>query len=415
VTSSSSTYYVQSITVGGTPTGGSGYASAPAVSITGGDVSTPATATATVATRSTGTYTISSITLGNAGSGYTANPIVKITDAGGLCKTGSEGSPPCAAATTTISGGTKFGQVYLLTSYAQTSTGARSMLQMEVATPVLGFNPGGALTLDGPNPTIDAMPNSNNFIIAGNDSNSCNETADSPHPAIDGYDDPNASPPTNSVATIIGSLPRPDHYTGAGPTPSVENGYAALGETMTNPDNLYSILQSIKAVALAKGTSYSSSPGSIALGTCPTGNIHDASCQTVVDYVDGDVSLGPSTGYGILAVTGHLSWSGNFSWKGLMFVVGDGNVSFAGGGNGEIDGTVFVAKIWDPGCSGSAVSGHGNLCSTVQSPTFHWNGGGGNGIRFDHCWAADLMNGIPLGSFTSGKLGKMVSFRILPY
>jgi len=398
-------------------TGGSGYTSNPTVTFSGGSPTTPATATATITIQNTGTYKIGAINFNsstNGGSGYTTNPIVKITDPSGLCKTGNEGTPPCATATATISGGTKFGQVYLLTSYAQTKTGARSMLQMEVAMPVLGFNPGGALTLDGPNPTIDAMPNSMNFFIKGNDANSCVETADAPHPAIDGYDDPNAPTPTSSVATIIGSLPRPDHYTGSGPTPSVANGYAALGETMTDPNNLNSILASIKTAAAAQGHSYTGPATSVALGNCPT-NTSDPACQTVIDYVDGDLDLGPSTGYGILAVTGSLSWHGNFSWKGLIFAVGDGNVSFAGGGNGEIDGTVFVSKIWDSTCTGSAVAGHGNLCTSVQSPTFHWNGGGGNGIRFDHCWATNLMNQVPLGNFSSGKLGKMVSFRILPY
>ena len=117
----------------------------------------------------------------------------------------------------------------------------------------------------------------------------------------------------------------------------------------------------------------------------------------------------------VVAVTGQLSWSGNFGWKGLIFVVGDGKLSFAGGGNGEIDGTVFVSKIWDSTCTGSPIPGHGNLCTSVEGPSFHWNGGGGNGIRFDHCWATDLMNQIPMGPFSSGKLGKMVSFRILPY
>jgi hypothetical protein len=411
VTSNTQTWAVTSVDVGptGANSGGSGYTSAPTVSFSGGNQTTPATATATISTRTTGTYTVTGFTGLVGGSGYTANPTVTIVPAAG--DTTGHG----ATATAQISGGTKFGQVYLLTSYAQTKTGARSMLQMEVATPVLGFNPGGALTLDGPNPTIDAMPNSMNFFVAGGDANSCGETADKPRPAIDGYDDPNADPATHSVQTIIDSLPRPDHYTGSGPSPSVQNGYASLGETMKNPADLYSMLGSIKTTADAQGHSYTGPASSVALGSCPTGNIRDASCQTVVDYVEGDLTLGPSTGYGILAVTGSLRWSGDFSWKGLIFVVGDGSVSFAGGGNGEIDGSIFVSKIWDASCSGTTIPGHSNLCTSVQGPTFHWNGGGGNGIRYDHCWATDLINSVPMGPFTSGKLGKMVSFRILPF
>src|SRR6185503_9437157 len=117
--------------------------------------------------------------------------------------------------------GPNYGMVYLLTSLAQTASGARSMAQMEVSSPVLGYATGGALTLDGPSPIIGTFPNSNGYWIKGQDANSCGETAMATVPAIDGYDDPNADPPTHSVQTIISSLPRPDHYIGAGGTPSV--------------------------------------------------------------------------------------------------------------------------------------------------------------------------------------------------
>src|SRR5207244_2278104 len=124
----------------------------------------------------------------------------------------------------------------------------RSMLQMEVASPVLGFATGGALTLDGPNPTIGAMPHSSNLTVDGHDQNTCGQTADPLHPAIDGYDDPNANPPTNSVQTIVDSIPNPTNYIGSGGTPSVQNGYAALGETMTTPIGLQSMIGAIYAV-----------------------------------------------------------------------------------------------------------------------------------------------------------------------
>src|SRR5262249_43160597 len=161
-------------------------------------------------------YYVHHIDVNPQGTGYTSDPTVTIT--GGAVTTP-------ATAWAQISGGVKFGQVWLLTSYAQTKSGARAMLQMEVASPVLGIGWGGALTLDGPNPVIDAMPNSSNFTVMGQDAHSCSDPADPDHPAIDGYDDPNASPPTNSVSTIVNSLPRPLNYTGSGGTPSVQNGY----------------------------------------------------------------------------------------------------------------------------------------------------------------------------------------------
>jgi len=281
------------------------------------------------------------------------------------------------------------------------------MLQMEIATPVLGFGVGGALTLDGPNPAIDAMPNSDPFHISGVDGNICNQTADSDHPAIDGFDDPDANPPTNSVETIKNSLPRPDHYIGSGGTPSVQNGYASLGETMTTPTGLNALMAAIYNTPGANH--YSNNPGSIALGTCPTLKTTDASCHPIIDYVDGDLTLsGNSTGYGILVVTGALTMSGNFTWYGLVFVVGDGVMDFSGGGSGKIVGMMLDAKIWDNHTSK-------NLLSSMGSPTFHWNGGGGNGIYFDHCWSTNLMSAVPFTPPPTTKPLKVLSFRILPY
>src|SRR5438132_1871703 len=342
-TTTTTTYPVQSVTV---TAGGTGYSTPPTVSFSGGGGS-GAAATATLSTMPSGTYYVDHIDINNAGSGYTANPTVTITGGGGSG----------ATATSQISGGTKFGKVWLVTSLAQTATGARSMLQMEVASPVLGFALGGALTLDGPNPSVDAMPNSDSFRIKGNDANSCGGVQEADHPAIDGFDDPNANPPTNSVETVKDSLPRPDHYTGSGGTPSVQNGFASLGETMTTPDGLSSVIGAIY-----------NAPGAQHYDASNVGSFNPSSTtKSSITYVDGDLNLGGNnTGNGILVVTGTLTMSGNFSWNGLIFVIGDGNVQFSGGGNGQITGSIIVAKIWD---------GSHNLLNAIGSPTFHWNGG----------------------------------------
>ena len=175
------------------------------------------------------------------GSGYTANPQVMLT--------GGTGSG--ATASSQISGGTKFGQVYVLTSLAQTSTGARSMLQMEVASPILGYSPGGALTLDGPAPIINQLPNSGQFTVDGRDQNICGETQDPAHPAVDGYDNPSSPTNPSAVTTILNAIPsgRTADYIGSGTAPSIQNGYAALGPTMNTPDGLYQLINNITTSA----------------------------------------------------------------------------------------------------------------------------------------------------------------------
>jgi hypothetical protein len=54
---------------------------------------------------------------------------------------------------------------------------------------------------------------------------------------------------------------------------------------------------------------------------------------------------------------------GNGSFYGLILVVGQGTMDFSGGGNGEIQGGIFVAKTRD-------VSG--NLLSSLGSPRIDW-------------------------------------------
>jgi hypothetical protein len=148
-----------------------------------------------------------------------------------------------------------------------------------------------------------------------------------------------------------------------------------------------------------EGHLYSSDPSSIALGTAS---------NTVVSYVDGDLTLnGGPVGYGILVVTGTLIMGGDFHWYGPIFVVGDGIADFNGGGNAEIRGLVWVAKIWDNYTNK-------NMLDSVGAPSFTWDGGGGNGIYYDHCWAENLVRAVPFIPPPSTAPLKILSIRTIP-
>ena len=128
-----------------------------------------------------------------------------------------------------------------------------------------------------------------------------------------------------------------------------------------------------------------------------------------INYIEGDVTLnGNSTGYGVLVVTGTLTMSGDFSWYGTVLVVGDGRFDGSGGGTGEIHGMVLVAKIWDNYTDKHLLAANG-------SPYMHWNGGGNNGIYYDHCWATNQMARIPYLAPVSTAPLKVLSVRTLPY
>jgi hypothetical protein len=368
-------------------TGGSGYTTAPTVTFTGGG-GAGAAATTTLGT----TFTITGFNITNPGKGYLDDPIVTLsapTLPGGIQ----------ATAKATIGRGPNYGKVYSLTSLAVTKNGSRTMMQMEATTPVSGWASLGALTIDGPADPSSLFPNSQPFEIHGADNNSCSETPEPVHPAIAAYDDPNSPTDVSSVDTIIDVLPRPDHYTGAGGIPSVVNIFGGLGETLGTPTGLKSYIDAIHGQAT---NTYGNDPnfGSLNLGSA---------ASPAINYVNGDLTLnGNHTGYGLLVVTGTLHFGGNFNWYGPVLVVGDGVVEFQGGGNGMIIGTMLVAKIWDNHTSQ-------NLLQTNGSPSFIWNGGGGNGVRYDHCWATNVMNDIHYVPPPTTRPLKILSLRTLPY
>lgn len=66
-----------------------------------------------------------------------------------------------------------------------------------------------------------------------------------------------------------------------------------------------------------------------------------------IDYriavVNGDVNLGPGTGYGMLLVRGGLLVTGNFTWNGLILVIGRGSFD-SNGADGLINGGLFIAR-----------------------------------------------------------------------
>jgi hypothetical protein len=313
---------------------------------------------------SNATATISGLTLTNGGSGYTSAPSVVIKDP---LNVGSG-----AAGTATLAGGQPldYGAVYMLTSlaYTRNGNGAQSMAQMEAGVrPPSQFRLAGALTLAGPSPTFGS-PNSNQFTINGNDANSCGQTANAALPAVGVYDDPNNPTSPTAQVDVISALGKPQNYIGAQSAPDIQNVYGSIPSP---------------AALNAEVADIASQPGTINL-TGPVTSLASPGTAANPTYtvVHGDLTLtGNPSGYGVLVVTGNLTLKGDFTWTGVILVIGTATVHNSGGGNGNIVGAMYVAN-----------PGAGN---TLGSPTFNWNGGGGNGIQYDHCWADNLLNKFP--------------------
>jgi hypothetical protein len=276
--------------------------------------------------------------------------------------------------------------VYEVTALAVTKSGTRRIIQYEVSQTTFPPIPG-SMVFDGPNPVYGA-PNSNAFGVSGTDAaQGPNAGAGCPpavnQPAIGGFD--NAS-----VATLIAAIPKPAKYTsGATPTPAVSNVNTALGPLAT-VDGLTNLVNSITAAADPANV-YGSNPSITNLGT---------NTNPVINVVHGDLSLGPSTGAGILVVTGNLTISGNPSFNGLILVIGKGTFTKNGGGNGTLNGALLVANLNDS--SGNPIPLGSNHAPGI--PTMNWNGGGNFTGQYDSCWINYVQQAFPYRTITDREL-----------
>jgi hypothetical protein len=263
---------------------------------------------------------------------------------------------------------------------------ARRMVQYEVARIALPPMPA-ALTIAGPVSSSTQFGDSNNFIVNGHDA-----CGGQDRPAVGTVQDVgNGTLSASQIASqsrneIINDLKRPPNYTGVdGCQPDVQNVNNLANQNYQTPDGLNALVHDIQASA-TQTLNPSSLPPSYDLGTA---------ANPKITVVNGDYTT-TLDGYGILLVTGNLTFSGNNAWHGLIFVIGSGN--FVENGTPTIDGAILVAKIGQTsGCPGTTncyatnpsdanmyrdpVSGQ----KVLGSPTFHWNGGGIGGINYNSC------------------------------
>ena len=99
--------------------------------------------------------------------------------------------------------------------------------------------------------------------------------------------------------------------------------------------------------------------------------------QPVMTFVDGDCTVPPAGGAGLLVVTGSLTIDGNAPYKGLILVLGGGQVIRNGGGNGDSLGSLVVARF--------------NNSGDFLAPTFNSNGSGNSTITYDSDWVRRAM------------------------
>jgi hypothetical protein len=94
--------------------------------------------------------------------------------------------------------------------------------------------------------------------------------------------------------------------------------------------------------------------------------------KPVFTFVDGDIDLPPGGGAGMLIVTGTFTMDGSSDYKGLILVLGGGQLNRNGGGNGDSWGAVMVGRFGSTG--------------DFLPPTFNSNGTGISTIQYDSDW-----------------------------
>lgn len=135
-------------------------------------------------------------------------------------------------------------------------------------------------------------------------------------------------------------------------------GTSSLPSWLQTANQARSFIQTQKANAITQGRYFDSFSGNAGNTSSPA-----------FTFVDGDCIL--DGGAGLLIVTGNLEMNGNPSFEGLILVLGEGSINRDGGGNGNIYGSITVAKF--------DVNGTGGFLA----PSFTTSGGGNATIQYD--------------------------------
>ena len=271
----------------------------------------------------------------------------------------------------------------LIKSIGYGPKGSIKQLEMMVRKRDFDLDAPATITVRGPDAGGSAMTfdigNSNAKTYNGSDNASI--AADKPAFAVTGPDmdvvsggihKPDTVTPQNGGNPWIGTL---DVLSTVDPSASgVTPTSVATPDFLQNANNARELVSSMREVAQDLGSSNyydgsDSGPSTIGTSTDPE-----------FVFVDGDFTLGPGDHYGLLVVTGELEVHGNFSFEGIILVLGEGVFTRQGGGNGEIMGAVFVAKFGSTG--------------NFEGPTFDTSGGGNSHMQFDTNAVNNALNAV---------------------
>ena len=174
----------------------------------------------------------------------------------------------------------------------------------------------------------------------------------------------------SSRINVIAGIPKADSYIGDCPPPSnpcVQN--LSFGPPWDSLPDLKALVASLASTADFTSTS-------------APGFTWGSTANPKIVYINGDATIGPETGAGIIICTGNLSVHGNFAYDGLIMAIGKGKITRDGGGSGKINGSIFAANILGP----DGILNTGD--DAFGAPTYDTSGGGTSDVTYN----ADSLN-----------------------
>ena len=238
--------------------------------------------------------------------------------------------------------------------------GAKKQMHMLVSKYAFDYTPSAAITLrgadSGSSPAAIAIGNSSQYTYTGNDhSGGTNLPAFLVTNATD-YTTANTLVPSGSTQ-VTGN-------------PALQQSAPSnLSSFLQTADNARALVETLRIEAGLAGRYFTTE-------TPPT-DFGASAPKGLLTFVDGSVDLPPEGGAGLLVVTGTLTMRGSSEFRGVILVLGAGQLIRDGGGNGDTLGSIVVASF---GSSGGFLA-----------PTFNTSGGGTSDISFDSAWVRNAL------------------------
>ena len=315
--------------------------------------------------------------------------------------------------------------VYRVTAMArQASTGATRLVQYDVSAPFVNLGFPAAISLIGSGSACGydqacdpaAMPSGCDSPVNFGPSNALDSHGQDQAPGAPpgeggpaiGCTDPDAC---TDCGNELANTMRTANWTGNDGTSGTGTGdITATAGPLATTSGLDFMINSIKALADQTFSAVDTPPqtdgnagnDAVAMpaanfGTCTAGvNLPK------VTVFDGDVDMGSTGGCGVLLVTGKLRVSGNWSWKGIILVVGEG--AWDSSGTPTLQGAQVLARIYCKDgdaapCPCAVVNANCVAPGVLAEPAgadFVFNGGGMGGWDYNSMY---INNAFGSGSY----------------